>query len=123
MPILSCEISQSLINALQARVQSTGEPVDHIVMCALADHLEVSHATLFQVSTSGALVEGIFSLPDALPTDLSGTLEEFGLEAEDGALIVSREIGGGGTRGGARVNGRTGVSPSMSRSVRRSRRG
>jgi len=40
-------------------VQSTGEPVDHIVMCALADHLEVPHATLFQVSTSGALVEGI----------------------------------------------------------------
>jgi len=47
------------MNALEARAQMTGEPLNHIVMCALADHLEVPHATLFQVSTSGALVEGI----------------------------------------------------------------
>ena len=59
MPKLSCEISQSLMSALQTRVRTTGEPLDHIVMRALADHLEVPHATLFQVSTSGALVEGI----------------------------------------------------------------
>jgi acetolactate decarboxylase len=59
MPNLSCEISQSLMNALETQVQTTGEPLDHIVMRALADHLEVPHATLFQVSTSGALVEGI----------------------------------------------------------------
>jgi len=59
MPNLSCEISQSLMNALHTRMLTTGEPVDHIVMCALADHLEVPHATLFQVSTAGALVEGI----------------------------------------------------------------
>jgi len=59
MPNLSCEISQSLMNALQTRMRTTGEPIDHIVMRALADHLEVQHATLFQVSTSGALVEGI----------------------------------------------------------------
>ncbi len=59
MPNLSCEISQSLMNALQTRLRTTGEPLDHIVMRALADYLEVPHATLFQVSTSGALVEGI----------------------------------------------------------------
>ena len=59
MPNLSCEISQSLMNALETQVQTTGEPLDHIVMRALANHLEVAHATLFQVSTSGALVEGI----------------------------------------------------------------
>jgi acetolactate decarboxylase len=59
MPNLSCDVSQSLMNALQTRAQRTGEPLDHIVMRALADHLEVQHATLFQVSTSGALVEGI----------------------------------------------------------------
>jgi acetolactate decarboxylase len=47
------------MNALETQVQTTGEPLDHIVMRALADHLEVPHATLFQVSTSGALVEGI----------------------------------------------------------------
>jgi acetolactate decarboxylase len=59
MPNLNCEISQSLMNALEARVRTTGEPLEHIVMRALADRLEVQHATLFQVSTSGALVEGI----------------------------------------------------------------
>ena len=59
MPNFSCEISQSLMNALQTRVRRTGEPADHIVMRALADHLEIQHATLFQVSTSGAVVEGI----------------------------------------------------------------
>jgi acetolactate decarboxylase len=47
------------MNALETRVRTTGEPLNHIVMRALADHLEVPHATLFQVSTSGALVEGI----------------------------------------------------------------
>jgi acetolactate decarboxylase len=59
MPNLSCQISQSLMDALQTRVRTTCEPLDHVVMRALADHLEVQHATLFQVSTSGALVEGI----------------------------------------------------------------
>jgi acetolactate decarboxylase len=59
MPNLSCEISQSLMDALQTRVRTTNEPLNHIVMRALADHLEIPHATLFQVSTSGALVEGI----------------------------------------------------------------
>jgi acetolactate decarboxylase len=59
MPNLSCGISQSLMNALETRVQTTGEPFNHIVMRALADLLEVPHATLFQVSTSGALVQGI----------------------------------------------------------------
>src|SRR5438445_10469574 len=53
-----------------------------------------------------ALVEGIFTLPEAMPGDLSATLEEYGLAAEDGALIVSREIAGAGGRGVARVNGR-----------------
>ena len=58
MPNLSCEISQSLMNTLQTRLRTTGEPLDHIVR-ALADCSGVAHATLFQVSTSGALVDGI----------------------------------------------------------------
>jgi DNA repair protein RecN (Recombination protein N) len=53
-----------------------------------------------------ALVEGVFSLPAKLPTDLAATLEELELEPEDGALIVSREIAGSGGRGVARINGR-----------------
>jgi DNA repair protein RecN (Recombination protein N) len=53
-----------------------------------------------------ALVEGVFSLPEQLPIELAATLEELELEPEDGALIVSREIAGGGSRGSARINGR-----------------
>jgi DNA repair protein RecN (Recombination protein N) len=53
-----------------------------------------------------ALVEGVFSLPEPLPLELAATLEELELEPEDGALIVSREIAGGGGRGSSRINGR-----------------
>jgi acetolactate decarboxylase len=44
---------------LEARSRQTGEPVAHIVMSSLADTLEIDHSTLFQVSTSTALVEGV----------------------------------------------------------------
>jgi DNA repair protein RecN (Recombination protein N) len=53
-----------------------------------------------------ALIEGVFTLPTELSENLSTTLDEYGLEPEDGALIVSRELAGSGGRGGARVNGR-----------------
>jgi acetolactate decarboxylase len=48
------------MRALQARSRQTGEPVAHIVMSSLADTLEIDHSTLFQVSTSTALVEGVY---------------------------------------------------------------
>lgn len=53
-----------------------------------------------------AMVEGVFVITDEAAAEIKGTLEEYGLEPEDGALIVSRDIGGAGGRGGARVNGR-----------------
>jgi len=59
MPTLNCNISQSLSDALAARRDRTGETIDHIVVSALADALQVAHATLFQISTAGALVEGV----------------------------------------------------------------
>jgi len=59
MPTLTCDISQSLWDALQRRV-ADGEPAAHVVSRALADALQVEHGTLFQVSTTGALVEGIY---------------------------------------------------------------
>jgi acetolactate decarboxylase len=61
MPELNCQISRSLLDALADRRRQTGETTDHIVMEALADALQVDHATLFQISTSGALVEGATS--------------------------------------------------------------
>ena len=60
MPTLTCNISATLMQALEARCERTGEPLSHIVMSALADALEVKHATLFQVSTAGALVSGLY---------------------------------------------------------------
>jgi DNA repair protein RecN (Recombination protein N) len=55
---------------------------------------------------SRALIEGVFTMAEAPQPDLQAVLDEFGLEPEDGALIVSREIAGSGGRGGARINGR-----------------
>jgi acetolactate decarboxylase len=60
VPTLTCHISETLMQALNARSRQTGEPVAHIVMSSLADTLEVNHSTLFQVSTSTALVEGVY---------------------------------------------------------------
>jgi acetolactate decarboxylase len=48
------------MRALAARSARTGEPIEHIVMSALADALEIEHSTLFQVSTSTALVQGLY---------------------------------------------------------------
>ncbi|MEM7441692.1 MAG: acetolactate decarboxylase [Pseudomonadota bacterium] len=59
MPTLICEISQSLMDALEAHQRQTGDTMDHIVTMALADAMQLEHATLFQVSTTGALVEGV----------------------------------------------------------------
>lgn len=61
MPTLTCEISETLMQALAARSARTGESLAHIVMTSLADTLEIEHSTLFQVSTSTALVKGVFS--------------------------------------------------------------
>jgi acetolactate decarboxylase len=60
MPMLSVDISESLMRALAERSAQTAEPIAHIVMAALADWLEIDHATLFQVSTATALVEGVY---------------------------------------------------------------
>lgn len=60
MPTLTCDISQSLWDALHAASAESGEGIDHLVSRALADALQLDHGTLFQVSTAGALVEGLF---------------------------------------------------------------
>jgi acetolactate decarboxylase len=53
-------LSDALWHALQARHRATGESIEHIVRAALADHLQVDHSTLFQISSSAALVEGLY---------------------------------------------------------------
>jgi len=60
MHTLRCRLSDSLWHALQARHRATGESIEHIARAALADHLPLDHSTLFQISSSAALVEGIY---------------------------------------------------------------
>lgn len=45
---------------MQERLQATGESFSHQVRTALAEYLQVDHGTLFQISTVGALVEGLY---------------------------------------------------------------
>jgi acetolactate decarboxylase len=60
MPVLTCDISETLMQALLRRRAQTGESLSHIVMASLAETFGVSHSTLFQVSTAGALVKGVY---------------------------------------------------------------
>ncbi len=46
--------------ALDVHCQRTGESLNHAVSAAVAAMLDIEHHTLWQVSTSGAMVEGIF---------------------------------------------------------------
>ncbi len=57
---LSVNISQTLLQALKQRCEETGESLDHVVQDALAKALGVEHHTLYQVSTSAALVQGVY---------------------------------------------------------------
>jgi len=60
MPRLDTVISQGLWAALLDHARRTHEPLAHVASRALAEYLQVSHHTLYQVSTATALVEGIY---------------------------------------------------------------
>jgi acetolactate decarboxylase len=60
MHSIHCKISNSLWRSIEERQRATGESQHHIVRQALADYLQVEHSTLFQISTTGALVEGLY---------------------------------------------------------------
>lgn len=45
--------------ALEAHCARTGESMAHVLRAALADHLDLNHHTLWQISTSTAVVEGV----------------------------------------------------------------
>ena len=59
MHALTLKLPHTLWAALERQQRETGEPIHHIIRAALADYLQTEHQTLFQVSTSTALVEGI----------------------------------------------------------------
>lgn len=57
---LHVRISDSLWEALHARSAATGRSIRDLVQQALSEGLDLDHHSLFQVSTSGALVEGLY---------------------------------------------------------------
>jgi acetolactate decarboxylase len=60
MPKLICQVSTSLQTVLEKRSKENGESIDYLVTSTLSRCFGVSLHTLFQVSTSGALVQGIY---------------------------------------------------------------
>ena len=57
---LDTVISDSLWEALHARSAASGRSIRDLVQQALSEGLDLDHHSLFQVSTSGALVEGLY---------------------------------------------------------------
>jgi acetolactate decarboxylase len=89
MAELKTTISPGLWQALVDHSRRSREPLAHIVSKALAEYLQVVHHTLYQVSTSTALVEGIYQGAVRV-----GTLREHGdlglgtFENLDGEMVV-----------------------------------
>lgn len=54
------ELGDGLWEALNQRCERSGESFDHVIRAALAEALDLQHHTIYQVSTSGALVQGVF---------------------------------------------------------------
>lgn len=59
MASLACDIPASFLQELTRRAGTNGGTVSSLVSEALADYLQTPFHTLFQVSTSGSLVEGV----------------------------------------------------------------
>ena len=60
MRTLTCNLPDSLYAAVEERMTADKETCDHLVARALAESLGTPLHTLFQVSTSAALVEGLY---------------------------------------------------------------
>ena len=58
--LLTTPISRELWHALQQRSRASGQSVAHIVQRTLAEALDLDHDAVFQVSTSGAIFDGVF---------------------------------------------------------------
>jgi acetolactate decarboxylase len=89
MAMLNCDVPLSLLTALQAHAIEERTSASRLVTSALAQYFESTIHTLFQVSTSGALVKGLNSGAVTCRTILSHG--DFGLgtfENLDGEMIV-----------------------------------
>lgn len=89
MPILSCDVPESVLAALQQRSRATGEETSTFVSRVLGRILEMPMHTLFQVSTSRALVQGVYK--EAVSSALLLSHGDFGLgtfDELDGEMVV-----------------------------------
>ena len=82
-------ISKSLQSALEKLSKETGDPISQLVSDTLSRCLGIPLHTLFQVSTSGALVQGVYER--AVSSNLLLNYGDFGLgtfENLDGEMVV-----------------------------------
>ena len=82
-------ISKSLQSAFEKLSKETGEPISQLVSGTLSRCLGIPLHTLFQVSTSGALVQGVYER--AVSSNLLLNYGDFGLgtfENLDGEMVV-----------------------------------
>ena len=89
MPKITLDLSDDLFLQLQKRSNATGESTDRIVTTALNRVLDMPVHTIFQVSTSGALVEGIYER--AVSTKILPNYGDFGIgtfDNLDGEMVV-----------------------------------
>jgi len=89
MPELRARVDATVLEALDAHAVRSGAPRDHLIERALAEFLGVQHHTLYQVSTAGALVEGVYQ--GAVSVGVVREHGDFGLgtfEDLDGEMVV-----------------------------------
>lgn len=60
LKLITCDIPDSIYQALKERMNSDGTNRDHVVTAALAEYLCKPIHTLFSASTSAALVQGLY---------------------------------------------------------------
>jgi acetolactate decarboxylase len=56
---MELHLPEGHLQALRAHCRQTGESASHVLRAALSDYLDLDHHTLWQVSTSTAVVEGV----------------------------------------------------------------
>ena len=101
MPRLICDVSESVWRALADQSEQSGDPLSTVVDRALSTAFELDRHSLFQVSTSNALVQGVFR--GAVTVGDLKRNGDFGLgtfEGLDGELVMLdgvcyRATGGG----------------------------
>jgi acetolactate decarboxylase len=91
VPRIEIDVSGSVIKALRERQADSGNSLSEVVENLLGETLELERHSLFQVSTSNALVEGVFQ--GSVTVGQLRTHGDFGLgtfSGLDGEMIMDR---------------------------------